>query len=413
MLDVRECVEPNPRAVTALKPSASQQPFSLVAGGLLFQTFRRAHLSGDAPKFVRRRVLGTMLLTWVPLLLMTGIDGHLLGSGAIRVSFIEDVEAQVRFLIGLPLLLIAEVIVDVRVSPLVQYFLDRRIISPPDIPAFNAAVRSAIRARDAVILELAVLAVAYTGGLWLWRRGLALDAATWYARPVGGTLELTRAGFWYALVSIPFFQFVLLRWYLRMILWFRLLWRISRLRLHLTAVHPDRAGGIGFLGGSAYAFSPLLVAQGALLSGLIASRVLFEGQNLMNFKMDVAGLICLLVLFVLGPLVIFAPQLDRARREGMADYGLLASQCAFAFEQKWIHVPDRGGHSNILLGSQDLQGLAATAHSFAMTTQMRRVPFDPKDIARLAAATAAPLLPLALTMFSLQELLVRLQKIVL
>jgi hypothetical protein len=44
---------------------------------------------------------------------------------------------------------------------------------------------------------------------------------------------------------------------------------------------------------------------------------------------------------------------------------------------------------------------------------MRIVPFGLEDITRLAAATAAPLLPLTLTIFSLEELLSRLLKVVL
>jgi hypothetical protein len=44
---------------------------------------------------------------------------------------------------------------------------------------------------------------------------------------------------------------------------------------------------------------------------------------------------------------------------------------------------------------------------------MRIVPFGWKDIARLAAVAAAPLLPLVLTVFSLEELLAGLIKILL
>jgi hypothetical protein len=55
------------------------------------------------------------------------------------------------------------------------------------------------------------------------------------------------------------------------VVWARLLWRISKLNLHLSAAHPDRTGGLGFLGATPYAFVPLLVAQGSLLSGLIAA----------------------------------------------------------------------------------------------------------------------------------------------
>jgi hypothetical protein len=185
--------------------------------------------------------------------------------------------------------------------------------------------------------------------------------------------------------------------------------QVSRLNLHLTAAHPDRAGGIGFLGKSSYAFAPILFAQGALLSGVIARRVLYEGQSLMSLKMEAAGLVGAMVLFILGPLVTFTPLLERARRKGSAEYGLLANRHVFGFEEKWI----RGGPPEIgeLLGTGDLQSLADLGNSYAVVREMRIVPFGIDDSARLAGATAAPLLPLTLTMFSLEELLTRLFKI--
>jgi len=43
---------------------------------------------------------------------------------------------------------------------------------------------------------------------------------------------------------------------------------------------------------------------------------------------------------------------------------------------------------------------------------MRPVPFGLQDIARLAAATAAPLVPLLFTIFSPEELIMRIIKVV-
>jgi hypothetical protein len=127
--------------------------------------------------------------------------------------------------------------------------------------------------------------------------------------------------------------------------------------------------------------------------------------------MEAAGLIGAMVLVVLGPLVMFTPQLDRARRQGSAEYGLLANRYVFGFEEKWIRggAPDPGE----LLGTGDIQSLADLGNSYAIVREMRIVPFGLKDIAQLAAATAAPLLPLTLTMFSLEEALTRLAKILL
>jgi hypothetical protein len=41
---------------------------------------------------------------------------------------------------------------------------------------------------------------------------------------------------------------------------------------------------------------------------------------------------------------------------------------------------------------------------------MRAVPFDMQDIVRLAAVTAVPLLPLGLTMFSFEQMLMQILK---
>jgi hypothetical protein len=53
---------------------------------------------------------------------------------------------------------------------------------------------------------------------------------------------------------------------------------VSRLNLHLVPIHPDHSGGLAFLGKSAYGFGPVFFAQGAMVAGLVASRVLQRGS---------------------------------------------------------------------------------------------------------------------------------------
>ncbi len=372
----------------------------MVLGGPLFQLFRRAHLSGDGLEFLRRRVLIIPLFAWLPLLFLSVLDHQALGRSC-KIPFLFDVESYVRFLVALPILIGAELVVHRRISPLVRRFVERRIVVTQDLPAFKAAVDSAMRVRDSMAVELTLLVLVYTVGLWIWRREVALGDPTWYAMPNGKHLHLTLAGYWYALVSIPVFQFILLRWYMRLVIWFRLLWQISRLNLRLTAVHPDRSGGIGFLGRSSYAFGPLLFAQGALLSGLIASRVLYEGQGLLSFKTEAAGFVGFFVLIILGPLLMFTPLLERTRTNGLAEYGLLANRYAFGFEDKWL--PGRGGDTNVLPAPADVGPMTAMERIYSSVNKMRLVPFGSADITRLAAATAAPLVPLTLTIFSVPE----------
>jgi hypothetical protein len=381
--------------------------FSLVLGGPLFQLFRRTHLSGDTLELLRRRILAITIFTWLPLLLFSVIEGHALG-GSLNISFLRDVEAQVRLLIALPILLGAELVAHIRLGSVVRGLVERNIVAVEDRPKFDAAVQSARRVRDSVAVEMGVLILACTVGVWIWRSEVALGSATWYALPDATQLHLTGAGYWYAFVSIPIFQFILLRWYMRLVLWFWLLWKFSKLNLQLSAAHPDRAGGIGFLGTNSDAFAPILFAQGSLLAGVIASRVLYQGQSLMAFRMQTAGFVVFFVLFILGPLVMFSPQLDRAKRAGRAYYGLLGSRYVFGFEAKWkpSSAPGTGE-----LFADDIQGLADLGTSYSAVREMRIVPFALQDVTFLAATTVLPLLPLVLTKFSPEQVLVGLIKI--
>jgi hypothetical protein len=218
-------------------------------------------------------------------------------------------------------------------------------------------------------------------------------------------LHFTFAGYWYAFVSIPIFQFILVRWYFRFFLWFQFLWRVSRLKLKLIATHPDRAGGLGFLGHSTYAFGPILFAQGAILAGIIAGRVLYDGQSLLALKMEAAGCVIFFVVVILSPLLVFIPCLMRAKRQGLRTYGSLASRYVEGFEKKWVNGDDRKGEE--FIGSADIQSLADMGNSFAVVQEMRLVPFGLKNVARLSLATAAPMLPVMLTTFSVDEVMMR------
>jgi len=382
-----------------------ESDFSLVLGGPVFHFFRRSHLAGDGLELLHRRLLIITMTAWLPMLFLTAVSSS---TGAVRLSFLHDVQVQVRFLIALPVLIAAELIVHSRIRPVVRRFVERRIVLPQDLGRFHSAIDSAVRLRNSVPIEIGLLIFAYALSLWLWNIRVAVEASTWYASPIG-RWHLTPAGCWYVFVSIPILQFILLRWYLRLFVWFRFLWQISRINLNLIATHPDRCAGLAFLGKSAYAFGPILFAQGAMLAGLVASRVLYRGESLLSFKLQIAGFVAFFVLAILGPLLMFTPRMARAKRKGLADYGLLAQRYVESFEQKWV-LRDPATFEE-LLGSGDIQSLADLGNSYAMVRDMRAVPFGLEDISRLAAATAAPLLPLLLTIFSPEELITRILKV--
>ena len=391
------------------QPSFLEEPpdFSVVLGGPLFQVLSRAHLEGDHLELLRRRLIFFTGITWLPLFLLAVANPFAESAG--RISFLHDIEVHTRFLVALPALIAAELVVHLRMLPVARRFVERRIILPEDRPRFYRAVESAFALRNSIPLELGLLAAVYIIGLWFWNSRFAIETATWYAMP-GGRWHLTPAGIWYVFLSIPILQFILLRWYVRLFIWYRFLWQVSRISLTLIPTHPDRAGGLGFLGAISYAFGPVLFGQGAMLAGLIASRVLYHGDSLLSFRLQVGGFVLFFVCVIFAPLIMFTAQMARARMKGLAEYGLLAQRYVESFREKWI--AEYRSNSGELLRTGDIQSLADLGNSYTVVNEMRLVPFGLQDITRLAAATAAPLVPLLLLVWSPEEVIMRVMKVV-
>ena len=387
------------------------QDFSLVHGGPLFQLLLRAHLSSAEMSLVARRMIVFVLITWVPLLVLAALERNLLATN-VAVPFLLDLETHIRFLVVVPLLLAAELIVHRRLLSVARTFLDRNLIPQTAMPRFDAAIMSALRLRNSVLIEVLLIVSVYViGVLFVWRRFIAIDVSTWYAIPAAAGSNLTHAGLWYAYLSLPFFQFLLLRWYFRLFIWMRFLWQVSRINLSLIPTHPDQVGGLGFLANTVYGFSVLLTAHGAMLAAQIANRIFFAGAALFDFKLEIAVMVAVLMCIVFGPLLVFSPQLARVKRTGLNEYGTLAERYVRGFDEKWLRHGMQG--SEPLMGSADIQSLADMGNSFSVVRSMRIAPVTRDAILQLAAAVLVPLIPLLLTVMPLEELTSKLLDLVL
>jgi hypothetical protein len=386
-----------------------EQDFSLVLGGPLYQLMLRSGLVRPPFGKLGWRIAVITSLAWLPLLALTILGGRF--SGGVPVPFLYDYEVHARLLFSVPLLILAELVVYVRMRAIAAQFVERQIITPAIRPRFDAILSSAMRMRNSVPAEIAILLLVFIAGPFIWRGTLALQSDTWYATVTGSRLSYTAAGTWYTFFSVPAFQFILLRWYYRLFIWCRLLFQVSRLELNLVPLHPDRCCGLGFLGNMVFAFAPLLAAHSGVMAGYIANRILHEGAKLPDYKFELAAMVLFLLLIVLGPLCVFIPNLNRARISGLRTYGKLASDYVVGFAGKWS-----GGaaqQSEPLLGSSDIQSMADLDNSFEIIREMKLVPFGKDAVLRFIVIVAIPLAPLALTMFSAEELLRRLVRVLL
>jgi hypothetical protein len=348
------------------------------------------------------------LICWLPLLVLAAAAGRL--TSGVALPFLLDPEVHTRFLVALPLLIASEVRVHKRMHTIVGEFSGRGIVAEQDQARFEKIIASTMRLRNSVTVELVLLILVSTFGYWLWRQKLTLAVSSWYAFSAGTGLHLTAAGSYYAFISLTIFRFILFRWYFRLFVWCRFLWQVRGLPLHLNLYHPDRSGGLGFLSGSLPAFAPVFVAQSAVLSAAILSHILYAGQRLPTYNMEIAGALLFFILVVVFPLSFFARQLDDARRTAKREFGALASRYVDEFRHKWV----QGGVRNEepLLGTSDIQSLADLANSYAVVGAIRLLPISKENFIHLVTVIALPLLPLTLTMFPFGEVITRLIKLV-
>jgi hypothetical protein len=389
----------------------SKEPpdFSLVLGGPMYQLLIRSRLEDSALGHLKKRIVVITLFAWLPLMLLSLVNGK--AWEGVGLPFLYDIEMQVRFLVALPLLIAAELLVHQRLRLVVGQFIERDIITEEVLPSFREVIASAMKLRNSVTIELVLFILIFVGGHYFWSTvsGIAkigTGTGTWYAAVTDGGTQLSPAGYWYIFVSRPLFQFIFIRWYFRLFIWVRFLWQSSRLELNLIPTHPDRAAGLGFLGVSSMAFAPLLMVHGVLVAGLIANPIFFAGAKLTDFKMEIVGVVLWLLLIVLGPLLVFSPRLMQTKRTGLREYGMLASRYVREFDLKWV----RGGaaEDEQLIGSGDIQSLADLGNSFQVIRDIKPFPFGRDTVIQLVFFTLLPGLPLVLTMIPLEELITKL-----
>jgi len=381
---------------------------SLVMGGPLYQAYLRCRLVRPPIELATRRIIAFVLITWVPLVLLSVLEGR--ATAGVNIPFLEDLGAHVRFLVVLPLLVGAEVIVHRRIMRSVKEFTRRGLVAPEDEPRFNEAVAGALRLRNSTAVEVALLILSFTVGFWVWRRHIAVHTQTWHTPGAGGA-PFTMAGYWYAFVSLPLFRFLMYRWHFRVLVWYRFLWKVSRIPLRLNALHPDRAGGLRFLDSTPFAFLLVLLAPTALLAAELGGRILHLGATLPQFQIDIVVVLISLLLLVYVPLMFFVMRLYETRWKGQRDYGDFAARYAADFSEKWIR--GKAAESGAELGSGDIQSLADLSNSFEVVRSMSIVPFAFKSVLCLGVLVLLPLAPLLLTMMPIDEMIDRLIKMAL
>lgn len=363
---------------------AEVPPFS---GGPLYKIQGVVGLVRAGKPNVTRRALLAMALCWLPLVFLSALPGY------DNSSFWPDFGIHARYLVVVPLLIIAEGICIPRIGALALHFLESEMIAEAQRQTFVDIIASTQRLLNMLWVEIAVIVLAYLcmGAIYEARPFDAVPA--WITTGTGANKALSPAGYWGLLVSLPVMLCLLLSWVWRLCLWTRFLYLVSRLQLRLIPVHPDGAAGIGFVGYSAQAFAILAIALGALVAGAIANSI-YAGAALSSYHYLILSFVVGIVLFFNLPLLVFLDQMLLAWRRGTLQYGGLADRFGLEFERKWLEDPQIAHES--MMDRPDFSSATDLYQVVDRVYAMWLVPIHTKSVIMLAVAAFIPFIPVAL-----------------
>jgi hypothetical protein len=372
--------------------SSLAENFSLTKGGPMHRLLVAIDPATDEHPRVVMRAVGAVLITWLPLLILSLVQGRAYGPD-LRIPFLRDFAVNVRFLIVLPILILAESAIDGKWRLLVGQFVRSGLVEAKELPSFEAVIEKTTRLRDRILPEVLLLVLSFIPSVFVRTEILMGAGSNWHT--VGdGTGSLSLAGWWFNLVSVPVFRFLLLRWVWRMFLWASFLWRVSRTNLYLVATHADRAAGLGFLSSGQKAFSPIVFAGGAVIAGQVGNAIAYQGQTLSSMKLPMIAYGVLAVIVLVVPLLVVMPILLKVKKKALLEYGALVTSHDQLFDTKWIR--EKRSQDDVILGNPDVSSLTDLASSFALIQQMAAVPIDKRTLLTLAFAAALPILVVVL-----------------
>lgn len=370
--------------------------FSLTRNGVIHKITAKLRLSRTTTKVLLKRCLVSILITWVPLFILALLQGRALGD-KVAFSFMEDFATHTRFLLVLPLLILAEASVDVIIKEMIAQFFSSGILTQADLPQFEAIKKSITRLTHSVIVELVILVI-ILANIYIRFNTAGSGFDHWIGLP---PQSISWAGIWYLGIAVPLLQFILLRWIWRWCCWFIFFLKISKMPLKLQSAHPDLAGGLGFLGLPPSPFVMVNLAIAILIAAVIGERIYYLHENLPSYYVPLGGFALLTVLLNVLPLLVFMKPLLKQRRKGILQYSALIQQHHRDFDQKWLDP----NNQDSLVGDPAPSSMTDLNSSFDTVNKMGVFPFNIKIMVSTIVIVILPVLPLLFFEYKLQDIL--------
>ncbi len=322
-------------------------------------------------------------VAWLPLAVLTVLRGR-----AAFLSFLTDYASQSRFLIILPVLILAEPQLRERLA-LVAHYFEKDLVPRDQRPEFQANWNSCDRLRNSKLARVSIAILTYAAAAFLsqYLSPSGSEFVSWWTGS-GGFKSFSPGGMWAFFVSYPIRTYFTFLWIWRQFLWARFLHSTTQLNFALIAAHPDHLGGLGFLEASLLGQIPFSFCLGVGLAGAVANQVLHHGKQLFAFRFLALALIVGVLLFCVGPYLFFTRTLLQMRRQGMLSYGAFARAVGEQFEKKWLHQADSLNEEVLLVPD-----FSTTADLYSVVHNIDDIRIIPVGVVNLYAIVIVALIP--------------------
>ncbi len=387
---------------------ANLQPadnYSFLEGGL----FRKTQKKFGVENHQGFLALAGICFAWLPLVVLTAIDGTLYTG--VTHSFLEDVAMHARILIAVPVLILIRKVVDYKTTAVTKYISEsllepdvRQKLLSGKLPWLRKLACSSVTELVLFLIVASAVISVYKSGVFLGLQGVDSD---WKFDGEPGQNGLSLAGKWALFISIPFFQFLLLQWLWRYIVWMMLLFHFSKLPLKLLPTHADRSGGLAIVMLAQQSMSFIFVAGSLVISGKLLVHLANSPDNIMLVQQVVIGYIVLSVFLLILPMCFFVGKLLKTKQSGLLHLSLLGAAMSRSFEQAWLN--DKPIEQRIEAGLVDPSMAYDYSCMYDLLQQFRVLPVTIRDVISMVVGLALPFIPVLFVYYSAAEVL---QKIV-
>jgi hypothetical protein len=393
-----EAVAATPKLVThgLFNENDQVEEFSLFRYDPLNQVLAHIGLTENGVIKTFHTILFFFALTWVPVAILSAIQGVAV-SDVSKQSFLYDFAAYAQFFIAVPIFIYAERFIDDEIRFGLTHFTKSGILSTSEILKLKTHLMNASRALMWKWPIVVALLAGYLATMVWGYIELTNQSDTWHALSNGSREYFTLAGGWSTMVSIPIMVFWHFRWVWKILIWYWILWKISKLDLVLHPAHPDRYGGLGFLSRLQSKFAILIFAVGCVFAATMCYKLVIEKAT---FAVATVWLLPILYFvfapsIFLTPLFFFSSKLSAAKRIGLLEYGIVGTYYASKID-KLVKPLNDLQEQDIQKLRDDLKQLSDFQNYFTSGLNMHSLPYDFKFLRRLFVSALGPMLPLLL-----------------